>query len=153
MSSSLTSDDLSRIFAKLDQNGDGLVSLAELNWLLERVGVHATMEELESLVQKPCLDIDEFLFFYESLSESKRNKEENEEEGEESDLAKAFKVFDLNDDGFISSDELESVLSRLGLWEEKGGRDCRTMIRAFDTNSDGLLDFEEFKCMMLLTIS
>ncbi|KAK6938355.1 EF-hand domain [Dillenia turbinata] len=151
MSSSLNSNDLSRIFAKLDRNGDGLVSLAELDWLLERVGVHTTMEELESLVQKPCLDFDEFLFFYESLCDSKKN--EDEEKGEESDLAEAFKVFDLNNDGFISSDELQSVLSRLGLWEEKGGRDCQTMICAFDTNSDGLLDFEEFKCMMLLTIS
>ncbi|KAF9609742.1 hypothetical protein IFM89_018190 [Coptis chinensis] len=72
-------------------------------------------------------------------------------DAEESDLVGAFKVFDINSDGFISSDELQCVLSRLGLWEERSGCDCTRMIYEFDINSDGVLDFEEFKKMMLLT--
>ena len=70
-----------------------------------------------------------------------------------SDLAKAFIVYDSNGDGFISCDELQSVLSRLGLWNEHCGQDCRSMINVYDKNSDGVLDFEEFKNMMLLTNS
>ncbi|XP_022753479.1 probable calcium-binding protein CML44 [Durio zibethinus] len=168
--SPLSKNDLQRIFEKLDKNGDGFVSLEELNWLLERIGVQFSLEELESLVGKPFLDFDEFLFFYYSISNQNadggKKKIEpvagSEEElelidshgGEEdSDLAKAFKVFDLNGDGFISCEELQNVLGRLGLWDESSGKDCRSMICFYDTNMDGMVDFEEFKNMMLHSIS
>ncbi|PPD96537.1 hypothetical protein GOBAR_DD06422 [Gossypium barbadense] len=125
--SPLSKTDLQRVFEKLDKNGDGFVSLEELNWLLQRIGsVQFSLEELEPLVGKPCLNLDEFF-----------------------DLAKAFKVFDLNGDGFISCEELEYVLGRLGLWDENSGKDCRSMIWYYDTNSDGMVDFQEFKNMML----
>ncbi|KAJ4844344.1 hypothetical protein Tsubulata_048196 [Turnera subulata] len=170
----LNTKDLQRIFQKLDKNGDGLLSLEELNWLLERIGVHISLEELELSVGKSSLNLEEFLSFCDCILTSKQDKEErkkrrssahhqdlieeeeHEEEEEktmESDLVKAFKVFDTNDDGFISCEELQSVLSRLGLWDEKSGKDCRSMICVFDSNLDGVLDFEEFKNMMLHTSS
>ncbi|KAK8692201.1 hypothetical protein V6N13_075676 [Hibiscus sabdariffa] len=147
MSPALNKKDLQRIFEKLDKSGDGFVSLEELKRLLLRIGVEFSLQELESLVGKPRLDLDEFLSFYDSISNI------IEEEEEEGDLAKAFKVFDLNGDGLISCEELESVLGRLGLWDQKSGQDCRRMIRFYDTNFDGFLDFDEFKSMMLRTVS
>ena len=160
----IKTNDLQRIFEKLDKNGDGLVSLEELNWLLEKIGVQISLDELESLVGKSSLDLNEFFSFYGSISLKQNNTsrstsnevvvvEEEEEENEESDLVKAFEVFDLNGDGFISCDELQKVLSRLGLWDENSGKDCRVMIHVYDNNLDGQLDFEEFKNMMFLTIS
>ena len=101
-SSSLSSNDLQRIFQKLDRNGDGRVSLGELNWLLERVGMQYSLDELENLVGNTTLDFNEFLVFYDSISSRQKNEEEEEEE--EDDLVKAFRVFDLNGDGFITSD-------------------------------------------------
>ncbi|OMP07318.1 Calcium-binding EF-hand [Corchorus olitorius] len=168
--SPLSKKDLQRIFQKLDKNGDGLVSLEELKWLLETIGLlQFSLQELESLVGKPCLNLDEFLFFYDSISSNQKEEHVNvgnninvvvvdeeikeEEEEEESDLVKAFKVFDLNGDGFISCEELQKVLTRLGLWDESCGKDCRSMICFYDTNLDGMVDFEEFKNMMLHTIS
>ncbi|XP_059630622.1 probable calcium-binding protein CML44 [Cornus florida] len=155
--SPLNSDDLHRIFKKLDRNGDGLVSLEELNWLLERIGihVHTSLDELQALVGKTSLDITDFMVFYETIIKENigESTSEKKDDSVEGDLAKAFGVFDLNGDGFISCDELQNVLSRLGLWDEHSGHDCRTMINVYDTNSDGLLDFEEFKSMMLVTNS
>ncbi|KAK9945911.1 hypothetical protein M0R45_011401 [Rubus argutus] len=159
MTSPLNSSDLRRIFAELDKNGDGQVSLEELNWLLERIGVQFSLQELESLVGKPGLDLNEFLFFYKSISVPQSNDvedgsgtnidEEAVDHEDDSDLVKAFNVFDINGDGFISSEELESVLRRLGAMEENSKRDCRSMIHVYDTNLDGMLDFQEFKHMML----
>ncbi|KAJ9146229.1 hypothetical protein P3X46_028519 [Hevea brasiliensis] len=145
----LKAKDLHRIFQKLDKNGDGLLSLDELNWLLERIGVNFSLEELESSVGKSSLNFDEFLLFYDSITKQNDDKNEIVEEKEEQDLAKAFNVFDLNGDGFISCEELQSVLARLGLWDETSGKDCRSMIHVYDTNLDGVLDFQEFKNMML----
>ncbi|KAF8024873.1 hypothetical protein BT93_F1894 [Corymbia citriodora subsp. variegata] len=157
----LGTGDLRRIFENLDKNGDGQVSLEELNWLLEKIGIHYSVDELESSIDKSSLDFDEFLYFYNSISSEEtmrtggsESRESNEGDvNQETDLVEAFKVFDLNDDGFISWDELQNVLSKLELWDKRSERDSNSMIRAYDTNNDGKLDFEEFKNMMLFTIS
>lgn len=158
--SSLSMVDLHAIFNRLDRNGDGFVSLDELMWLLERVGVYADQDELRLLLGKDALNLVDFLFFCETLEMNRESEDDSkvkavheiEEEGgiTERDLRKAFQVFDLNNDGFISCEELEMTLSRLGLWDKHGGGDCRSMICAYDANSDGLLDFEEFKKMMMM---
>lgn len=147
----LTASELKRIFEKLDMNDDGLVSLEELKWLLDNIGYEFSLEELESFLGKQKLNLNEFMLFWESISEQNNNN--GGDDDVEGDLAKAFQVFDLDGDGFISSHELESVLKRLQLWDEHNGKDCSTMICAFDTNSDGRLDLQEFKNMMLLTSS
>ncbi|GAB2270424.1 hypothetical protein Dimus_005326 [Dionaea muscipula] len=158
-------DDLHRVFESIDQNGDGMVSLEELNWLLDRTGIDTcSLEELKSLISKPAgLDFDEFCYLYESLLLKRRQKRveaeeskepsdgccsyKEEEEEEERVLYEAFEVFDLNGDGFISPDEIESMLLRLGLWNI--GMDCERIMHQYDTNSDGFVDFEEFKRMIL----
>lgn len=152
--SPLNTNDLHRIFQKLDKNGDGVLSVEELNWLLERIGIHLSLDELESSIGKSRLNLEEFLLFCESITRQNvddKSPDVQQEEGkkEESDLIKAFNVFDSNGDGFISCEELQGVLSRLGLWDENSGKDCRSMICKYDTNLDGVLDFEEFKSMML----
>lgn len=162
--SPISSNDLHRIFNKLDKNKDGLICLQELQWLLNSIGVELSMEELESFLEKPSLNFHEFLFFYESISNRPKNRDEcrgggnNDSDDSDSDdiVYMAFKVFDLDDDGFISCEELRNVLSRLEVWDNNvngSDLDCRSMIRAYDTNLDGKLDFEEFKNMMLLTRS
>ncbi|GFY85577.1 calcium-binding EF-hand family protein [Actinidia rufa] len=154
--SPLNRDDIHRIFEMLDENGDGFVSHDELKRILERIGVQISLAELEALVGKRSLDLLDFVCFYDTVikvnigDQSVAGEEGNDVE---SDLAKAFKVYDLNGDGVISCDELQSVLSRLGMWDEHGRRDCKPMIDLYDTNSDGVLDFEEFKNMMAINNS
>lgn len=154
--SPLNPNDLLRIFESLDKNMDGRVSLDELQWLLERIGVHTNPDDLELLVGKDSLDFNEFSQFYDAMvtksdqiSSTEGQTSTNSNDEEETYLREAFKVFDLNGDGFISPDEIKDVLHRLGMWKENGGIDCMMIVQTYDTNSDGLVDFEEFKQMML----
>ncbi|XP_043697918.1 probable calcium-binding protein CML44 [Telopea speciosissima] len=146
--------DLKKLFAKIDLNNDGVVSMDELTQLLDKVGVYITADELEGIVGKPTLNLQEFVAFYESISVQLTEEEERTDDDEEEKyLLEAFKVFDLNHDGFISCEELKIVLLRFGLLGESSDGDCNKMICRFDLNSDGKLDFEEFKHMMLLNAS
>ncbi|KAK4481324.1 hypothetical protein RD792_012209 [Penstemon davidsonii] len=137
--------ELHRIF---DKNGDGLVSVDELLWILEKIDVHVIRDELELFVGKQALNSIDFLFFYETLMIKGCELELRDDDDEV--LKRAFKVFDLDGDGLISCEELQIALSRLGLY---CGQDCKDMIGMYDTNLDGYVDFEEFKDMMLNDLS
>jgi len=59
----------------------------------------------------------------------------------EAEMRAAFRVFDLDGNGLIDSDELRLTMSRL-LGEAVSQQDVDAMIRAVDTNNDGKVDYE-----------
>ncbi|KAK8713751.1 hypothetical protein V6N13_148961 [Hibiscus sabdariffa] len=67
---------------------------------------------------------------------------------EEEDMLEAFNVFDQNKDGFITFEELSSVLLSLGLKQGRALEDCQRMITKVDADGDGRVNFIEFKQMM-----
>ncbi|KAL9665941.1 hypothetical protein QQ045_000262 [Rhodiola kirilowii] len=135
--------ELKRVFQMFDGNGDGRITQKELNDSLQNLGIYIPDKELTLMIDKidangdGCVDIDEFGELYQSLMD------EREEEGEE-DVREAFNVFDQNGDGFISVEELRSVLGSLGLKQGRSVEDCKKMI----ADGDGRVDFDEFKKMM-----
>ncbi|EEC82695.1 hypothetical protein OsI_27359 [Oryza sativa Indica Group] len=68
--------------------------------------------------------------------------------GGDEEMKEAFKVFDVDGDGFISASELQEVLKKLGMPEAGSLANVREMICNVDRDSDGRVDFGEFKCMM-----
>ena len=144
--SSVNYNDLYRLFKKLDQNADGQVSPNELQSFLDTMKVGSSVDELEQLTGKTGLSFSEFLEFHNTIAITEENDSKINES--ESDLFKAFEVFDRNRDGFICDEELQEVLSTLGLWDDNGNMDVKSMIKAYDANCDGFLDFQEFKKMM-----
>jgi calcium-binding protein CML len=72
----------------------------------------------------------------------------SENNTEESDMREAFNVFDEDGDGYISAEELKTVLEKLGLIEGKNMVQVQIMICSVDQNRDGRVDFGEFKTMM-----
>lgn len=66
---------------------------------------------------------------------------------EEEELTRAFKLFDINNDGSITSEELRKVMKSLGsdLTEEE----VELLIREADYDGDGTLDLTEFTRFML----
>lgn len=62
-------------------------------------------------------------------------------------LKNAFSVFDMDKNGSISAEELQTVLRSLG--EDCTLGECRKMISGVDCDGDGMINFEEFKIMMV----
>ncbi|KAK4361577.1 hypothetical protein RND71_020529 [Anisodus tanguticus] len=141
----MDTDELRRIFQIFDRNGDGRITKKELNDSLENMGIFIPDLELTHMIEKidvngdGCVDIDEFGSLYQSIMD---------ERDEEEYMREAFNVFDQNSDGFISVDELKSVLCSLGLKQGRTIEDCKQMINKVDIDGDGMVNFAEFKQMM-----
>lgn len=153
-------DDLKRVFDTFDKNGDGFITREELKESLNNLGIIVPLKDVEEMVVKldankdGLVDLGEFRELYDIV----KGKEENkgcDEEGkkvsqvdEDNDLKEAFNVFDENNDGLITVQELGLVLSSLGLKEGKIEESCKEMINKVDVDGDGMVNFDEFKMMM-----
>nr|AKU19653.1 calcium binding protein [Oxytropis ochrocephala] len=152
---SLNSLRLRRIFDLFDKNGDSLITVDEISQALHLLGLEAEVKELETMIKsyiKPGnkgLVYEDFVSLHESLGETYFGVvEEEDETRHDTDLLEAFKVFDEDGDGYISANELQVVLGKLGLVEGNLMDNVQRMIVSVDTNHDGRVDFYEFKDMM-----
>ncbi|URE41740.1 hypothetical protein MUK42_06483 [Musa troglodytarum] len=152
---------LRRVFDLFDHNGDGEITVEEIAFALDRLGLAADPAELSSTVAayippgRAGLAFDDFEALHRALGDALfgapdalGETEEAAEEEVEEDMKEAFRVFDEDGDGFISAAELQAVLSKLGLPEGRSIARVREMICSVDQNSDGQVDFGEFKHMM-----
>lgn len=138
-------NELKRVFQMFDRNGDGRITKKELSDSLDNLGIFIPDKELTVMIERidvngdGCVDIDEFGELYQTIMD---------ERDEEDDMREAFNVFDQNGDGFITVEELRTVLSSLGLKQGRTVEDCKKMIMKVDVDGDGMVDYKEFKQMM-----
>jgi len=155
--------ELERVFSTFDKNGDGFVTKQELRESLRNIGILMTDKEVDDIVVKydsngdGLIDFEEFCLLTsecmggnkEGGGEKEGEGEEEEEEEEEVNLKEAFDVFDKDNDGLISVEELALVLTSLGLKEGMKTEECKEMIKKVDMDGDGMVNFKEFKRMMM----
>ncbi|XP_058082253.1 polcalcin Cup a 4-like [Magnolia sinica] len=137
------SNDLRQVFDKYDANGDGKISSSELQAMLRCLGSPGTDEEVESMMQAADLNMDGYISLEEFISV---NTMETDSAKCIEDLRNAFTVFDRDNNGLISAEELHGVLRMMG--EKASLSDCKRMIKGVDRNGDGAVNFEEFMQMM-----
>ncbi|XP_074358709.1 calmodulin-like protein 3 [Apium graveolens] len=138
-------DELRRVFHMFDRNGDGKITKKELSDSLQNLGMFLSDKEVVQMIDKidvngdGFVDMEEFGALYQTIMDEK---------DEEEDMREAFNVFDQNRDGYITVDELRSVLASLGLKQGRTEEDCKAMIKKVDVDGDGKVNFLEFKQMM-----
>ncbi|KAL9233200.1 hypothetical protein vseg_008225 [Gypsophila vaccaria] len=143
--------EIRRVFDMFDQNGDGRITTGELTTSLRNMGIFIPDTDLAQMVSHidvngdGCVDGLEFESLYTLIMEK---DDDHHDENDDHDIREAFNVFDKNGDGFISVEELRSVLDSLGLSQGRNLEDCKLMIRKVDVDGDGRVNFVEFKKMM-----
>merc|ERR1712151_260775 len=127
---------LRETFMALDNNGDGLLTTAELKEGIQKSGLKEIPEDLQNIIEGIDSDGSGQIDYTEFIAATLEKKQYLEE----STVWAAFRVFDRNGDGKISPEELRHVL---------GDEDVKNMFSTdVDTSGDGLIDFQEFMEMM-----
>ncbi|KAK7863904.1 hypothetical protein R5R35_014476 [Gryllus longicercus] len=126
-------------FMLFDKDEDGTITMAELGVVMRSLGQRPTETELRDMVNEVDQDGNGTIEFNEFLQ--MMSKKMKGADGED-ELREAFRVFDKNNDGLISSTELRHVMTNLG--EKLSDEEVDDMIREADLDGDGMVNYEEF---------
>lgn len=135
--------DLKQAFSLFDADGTGVVNAMDLGRVMQSLGQEATYSELTTMMSEVC-DAGKggltFPAFMKVMAQSAKADKEDVE------LRNAFKLFDLNSDGFIDVQELKHVVHTLG--NEVTDEEAAEIMREHDLNGHGKINYEEFVTMM-----
>ncbi|ALC46953.1 And [Drosophila busckii] len=130
-------------FALFDKAGEGTINSTELGTLMKSLGQNPTEAELKDLVNEVDVNGDGLIDFSEFCTLMNKHSSEGDSDEE---LREAFKIFDKDEDGFISPAELRFVMVNLG--EKLTDEEIDDMIREADFDGDGLINYDEFVYMI-----
>jgi len=138
--------ELKTAFHLLDKNQDGRVSVSELQHMLKHFDIDVpdaiimTLMKQASATGESLLKENEFLEWISSfLSETPEDITE--------DLIAAFRVFDKDQNGYITRDELKEAMEMIG--EPVTEQELNNLIVLADIDHDGRIDYEEFAKLLL----
>ncbi|XP_037536645.1 calcium-binding protein 1-like [Nematolebias whitei] len=135
-------DELRDAFKEFDKDKDGYISCKDLGNCMRTMGYMPTEMELIELSQQINMnlgghvDFDDFV----ELMGPKLLAETADMIGIK-ELKDAFREFDTNGDGAISTSELRDAMRKL-LGQQVGLKEVEDILRDVDLNGDGLVDFE-----------
>lgn len=139
--------DLRTVFEIFDSDSDGLINTPELRRAMRTLGFKVSREEVARIIsdasnkQRQCLDFNEFL---ETVIDHQGDTRDIYEE-----ILQGFKMFDYDDKGHISIDNLKKACHDAGIkFTEK---ELEEMVEEADVNGDGNIDQSEFTKIMLQT--
>lgn len=125
-------------FQKMDANGDGKITIAELEQALKVYpALRAGIEDLQALIKVADTDGDGSLDLNELVHVTVQKKLYSNEER----LWAAFQKLDINGDGKISAAEIQKMLP------EEDAASMAQMLSEHDKNGDGEIDYDEFLAM------
>lgn len=139
--------DLKAAFSLLDKNCDGRVNASELKSMMETLGISVSDDYIEEILKRATqsgeglISEEEFMQFM-----SKQSHAANADEAME-DLVAAFRVFDKDQNGYITRDELRQGMEMIGEPVTESSIDA--MLLVADIDKDGKINYEEFARMLL----
>jgi calcium-binding protein CML len=137
--SKIQQKELREAFNEIDTNSSGHISVNELKSAYDYLGIRIDESDLKTIVD--LMDINEdgkisFIEFAEATAKKFYQKYTKRE------IVEAFKEFDKNGSGFVSVEELRSVLSKKGrLYTQE---QIAKLIESVDKDKNGLISIDEF---------
>ena len=131
-------------FNMFDTNHDGTINSQKIGELMRKLGKNPTDLELKQIIEniaKPGLKqigFDDFV----DLMEQK-----NKESDPEIEIINTFQIFDTDNNGLISKENLFHIIRTFG--ETLTDEEIQEIITEADVDGDGYINYEEFVRMMI----
>ncbi|EDW32554.1 GL11703 [Drosophila persimilis] len=142
----LTFDQIEEIreaFQVFDRENKGCITCKELGTVMRSLGQNPTEAELYDMIDEIDLDGDGTIDFSEFLYMMSQRMEDL---GSEESLLLGFKIFDRDDNGYISTLELKTTMMMLG--EKVTDEEVREIMAEIDQDHDGRISYAEFLSAM-----
>jgi calmodulin len=141
-------------FDEVDSNHDGRIDADELLKVSQTSGMKLrSKQHAVALINKygnsqgnGTISFNEFKLIQAHCEAGRERLMSQKSRDAEQRMRTAFKVFDIDGNGFIDATELKSTLAQLG--GQLLPSDADAMLEVADKNGDGQIDYEEFILMM-----
>jgi calmodulin len=127
-------------FEIFDKDKSGDISVHEISKLFKALGHSMTDKEIQKLVDEVNISGEESIGFDEFVQ--LMEKLDSQVESEEEAVIRAFKVFDRDQNGFLSVAEFKHILVNLG--DKFTEAEVDEIFREADLDGDGQIDYHEF---------
>merc|ERR1712072_845592 len=125
---------------------DGAIPADNVGGILSLMGLKVKPTALQSIIEEIDEDGSGLLEFGEFCQLSAKFLVEEDEEGLKKELKEAFRIYDKEGNGFISTNTLKEILKELD--NKLSEEDLENIIEEVDEDGSGTLDFDEFMEMM-----
>jgi len=138
-------EEYKEIFSFFDRDGGGTITTVELGQVMRTFGWTPSESDLQEMINEidqdgnGCISFNEFIYLM--------NKSVHEDGDIEEEIREAFRVFDREGHGFITSHDLSQVLTTLG--DKLSEEESEELIKEADIDGDGNVNYEEFVTMLL----
>ena len=132
--------ELRECFDTIDDDQNGTISQKEFQYALTKLNIFIGSDEVRELFfeydtnNDNNLDFDEFIQLVAKLDPSV---------SQEIEINQAFKLFDLNQDGYITRYEVKEALTRFGITASE--EDLDLLFAMTDNDKDGRINHAEFR--------
>jgi len=140
---------LKKVFDTFDREKLGYITADTVAAMLSMMGLKFNSKELNEVIEEidedgsGQIEFDEFLI----LAKKFMTEDEDEDSGElEKELKEAFRLYDKEGNGYISTAVLKTILAELD--SSLSDEDLDGMIEEIDEDGSGTVDFDEFMEMM-----
>jgi Ca2+-binding protein (EF-Hand superfamily) len=131
-------------FSLFDTDKDGFITSKELGDLMKKLGLNPTEAELQDMINEIDYDGSGTIDFEEFISLISRKMKEP---GIENELMEAFKIFDQDGTGMITTNAFKKIIRDLS--DKLTDTEIEDMLAEADPDADGYIKFEDLIKIML----
>jgi len=137
---------LKRTFDQFDKEKQGAISVGTVETILKMMGMHVSSQDLEDIINEIDEDGSGELEFPEFIQLAAKFLTEEDEEEMKWELKEAFRLYDKQGNGYITTNTLKEILREIDANLTEYNLD--QIVEEVDADGSGTIDFDEFMAMM-----
>ena len=138
-----TKADYMDAFNMLDTNHDGTINSQKIGELMRKLGKNPTEAQLTQIIGNIVKNNSKQIVFDDFVELMEQKNKENDPEIE---IINMFQIFNKENNGLISNEELFHIIRTFG--ETLTDEEIHEIITEADVDGDGFINYEEFVRMM-----